>query len=124
MYPVLEDRRISEGIGPTPVVRARQSPNRSSSGELALQNGTPRLTVGLGPSQVSTRAGERVPLAMRRSRGPVPRATVYAAVLATFAGDRPPRYDEKNATRSLQVLKDLRGPLDNRHRGGQAPALR
>ena len=45
---------------------------------------TPPLTVGLGPSQVSTRACERVSLA--RLSGP-----------RGFAVDRPPRYGEKNA---------------------------
>ena len=37
MYPALEDGRIPEGIKPISVVRARQSPNGSRSGTLALQ---------------------------------------------------------------------------------------
>ena len=45
------------------------------------------FTVGLGPSH-ATRTGERVPLAMHRSRVGFPR---YAPI----AGDRPPRYGKR-----------------------------
>ena len=82
--------------------------NGSRAGALALQRGprftvdrssgapaperidgkkTLRVTVGLGPSH-ATRACERVSLAMQRSRGTGPRATVKAAFIATIAGDR------------------------------------
>ena len=61
--------------------------------------------VGRGPSH-ATRACERVSLAMQRSRGTGPRATVKKTVPfivgrgpvprhAAIAGDRPPRYGKK-----------------------------
>ena len=37
MYPALAGGRIPAGIGPTPVVRARLSPNGAESGDPALQ---------------------------------------------------------------------------------------
>ena len=84
------------------VVRDRLIPNGSRSGDLDLQRG-PRFTVG---------------------RGPVPRH-------ATIAGDRPPRYGEKNGPSyrrawalgcHTRMASGFPSPCNDR--GGQAPALR
>ena len=94
-----------------------KSSNVAETGSRAAVKKTPPLHVGLGPSD-ATRACERVSLAMLRSRGTGPRATVKNGPLhrrawalgcqtriragfprhAALAGDRPPRYGEKNGS--------------------------
>ena len=78
------------------------------------------LHVGLGPSH-ATRACERVSLAMQRSRGTGPRATVKNGLLHRSCGEKTPPLHRraracpspsfalrKNVSCSLQVLKDLK----------------
>ena len=78
------------------------------------------FTVGLGPSD-ATRACERVPLAMPRSRGTGPRATVSKTAPFTVGRGPVPRRASIERETALVCVRFSRRSGD---RGGLSPALR